>query len=499
MRSIVRLLDDQRRRQREDVAGEAHHHAGLEALDVHFQSAPADRACARLELDAADQAEIADVDHVPRALERMQRRLELRRHRGGAREQLFVDVELLRGQQGGTGERVRRVRVTVQELDLAFGSGLHDRFVDLVFRDHRAHRHRGVVDRLGAGQQVRRDVEQMRGKRRTEAAETGDDLVEDQQHAVLAAYGGNALEITLRRDQHTGGSRHRLDDHRGHIARIVEQHEAFELIGELRAVRRLPARVGVARQIVRRPDVVNAGHHRRKRFAVAWNPAGHRATDIDAVIAALAADDDASARLAACTMVGERHLDRGIRRLGTGVGEENPLHASGGDSGDRGRRLERQRVRHAERRRVIHRRCLLLHRLDDRPARMAGIDAPQAGGAVEHLAAVRCPVVHALSAGQQPRGRLESAVCSERHPEVFERSCVHRRVLEFHRALLWQRAKRSEEGVERLGADATVAAQCHQLKESIIDDEEAGRKRGRTPVGGAPLRLHRLPLHEAMR
>jgi hypothetical protein len=47
--------------------------------------------------------------------------------------------------------------------------------------------------------------------------------------------------------------------------------------------------------------------------------------------------------------------------------------------------------------------------------------------------------------------------------------------------------------------DATVAAQCHQLKESIIDDEEAGRKRGRAPVDGSPLRLHRLPLHKAVR
>ena len=42
--------------------------------------------------------------------------------------------------------------------------------------------------------------------------------------------------------------------------------------------------------------------------------------------------------------------------------------------------------------------------------------------------------------------------------------------------LLSERAKRTEEGIERLGLDPIGAAQRNQLEKSIINDEEAGRK-----------------------
>src|SRR5258707_8666816 len=75
---------------------------------------------------------------------------------------------------------------------------------------------------------------------------------------------------------------------------------------------------------------------------------------------------------------------------------------------------------HLERRRVVHLVELLGDRCLDLLATMTGIDAPQARGAVDDLAALRRPVVHALGLGQEPRVLLELPVRRERHEEGVE-------------------------------------------------------------------------------
>jgi hypothetical protein len=82
--------------------------------------------------------------------------------------------------------------------------------------------------------------------------------------------------------------------------------------------------------------------------------------------------------------------------------------------------LERGRMSHLEGRRVVERGELAMHGLTDFATPVTGIDAPQAGGAVEDLAAICSPVVHAFGARQQARVLLELPVGSERHPEGFE-------------------------------------------------------------------------------
>ena len=57
---------------------------------------------------------------------------------------------------------------------------------------------------------------------------------------------------------------------------------------------------------------------------------------------------------------------------------------------------------------------------DDRLAAVAGINAPETGGAVEHFAAVGRGVVHVLGLGQHARGALELAVGCEGQPQGFE-------------------------------------------------------------------------------
>ena len=92
----MRLLDDQRRRQRDDVAGGADQHAALEAFDGRRRT----RACRAAPAIgsssiAADQAEVADVDDVRRALSECTRVLEVRRElarRASSRPSSLVDV-----------------------------------------------------------------------------------------------------------------------------------------------------------------------------------------------------------------------------------------------------------------------------------------------------------------------------------------------------------------------------------------------------------------------
>ncbi|ENN88702.1 hypothetical protein RHSP_42852 [Rhizobium freirei PRF 81] len=89
---------------------------------------------------------------------------------------------------------------------------------------------------------------------------------------------------------------------------------------------------------------------------------------------------------------------------------------------------------HLERRGEIHRRKLAFDRLGNLLAAVAGVHAPKAGRAIEHLVAIDVGVIHAIGRGQQPGGRLELPVCRERHPEIVENrgvgvgDLVHRRL-----------------------------------------------------------------------
>jgi hypothetical protein len=66
------LRDDQRRRQRDDVAGGADQQAVVIGLQEGREGALGRLAGNRLQLDGADQAEIADVDDMRAVLQRMQ-------------------------------------------------------------------------------------------------------------------------------------------------------------------------------------------------------------------------------------------------------------------------------------------------------------------------------------------------------------------------------------------------------------------------------------------
>ncbi len=124
-----------------------------------------------------------------------------------------------------------------------------------------------------------------------EPAEAGDDLVEHQQDFVLVADRAQPLQIALRRRQHRGRARHRLDEHRGDGVVAVQRDQPFQFVGQMRAPFRLAPRERLLLAVIGVRQMIDAGQHGAERLAVVAEPADRHAAEADAVIAALAPDE----------------------------------------------------------------------------------------------------------------------------------------------------------------------------------------------------------------
>ena len=197
----------------------------------------------------------------------------------------------------------------------------------------------------------------------------------------------------------------------------MQRHQPFQVVGQFGTVLRLPLAEGIALRIVGVTDVVDATEHLAEHAAVGDDAAYRDAAEVDAVVAALPADQAGSGAFAARPVIGDRHLERGLHRLGPGVGEEHLVEPGWRELRQLARQFESQRMRHVEGRRIVEFGCLALNGLNDLGPVVAGIDAPQAGHAVQHLATFRRLEIHAVGACEQARRLLELAVGGERHPE----------------------------------------------------------------------------------
>ncbi len=167
--------------------------------------------------------------------------------------------------------------------------------------------------------------------------------------------------------------------------------------------------------------VVDAGQQRAEHLAVGDDAADRDAAEIDAVIAALAADQPEARALALHAVIGERDLQRGVDRFRAGIGEEHMVEPDRRDVDQPVGELEDDRDGPSGRpARSRARPACWLDRLGDLRPAMAGIDAPQARRSVEHLAAVGRRVVHVLGGHEHARRLLELPVRGERHPECAE-------------------------------------------------------------------------------
>ncbi len=197
----------------------------------------------------------------------------------------------------------------------------------------------------------------------------------------------------------------------------MQRDDALQLGCDVAAMFRLAAGEGVLARLMRMRHVVDAGQKRAEHLAVGDDAADRDAAEIDAVIAAFAADQAEAGAVALHPMVGQRHLERRLHRLRSGIGVEDVVHAFRRDIDEAVRKLEGLRVAELEGRGIIELACLLADRLGDLRPAVAGIYAPETGGAVKHLTAVMGRVVHVLGADEQARLLLELPVCRKGHPE----------------------------------------------------------------------------------
>src|SRR4051812_30727190 len=119
-------------------------------------------------------------------------------------------------------------------------------------------------------------------------------------------------------------------------------------------------------------------------------------------------------------MIRKRDFQRRVDRFRSGVAEEYAVKALRRNGHQFFGRLECRRVVHLKTGRVIDGFGLLLDRIDDRAATVAGVDGPQAGDAVENLAPIVGLVMHVLGRHQQTRRSLELPVCGEGNPQWIE-------------------------------------------------------------------------------
>ena len=116
-------------------------------------------------------------------------------------------------------------------------------------------------------------------------------------------------------------------------------------------------------------------------------------------------------------MIGQRDLERRIDCFGARIGEEHMIEVAGSQRRNARCKLKGLRMAELKRWREIQLARLFLDRLHDGRAIVAGVAAPKACCAIQHLAAIGCRVMHVLGGYEHPRCLLELAVRCKWHPE----------------------------------------------------------------------------------
>ena len=228
------------------------------------------------------------------------------------------------------------------------------------------------------------------------------------------------LEIALGRRVDADRASHRLHDHGRDGRGVMQCHQPLELVGEMGAPLGLALREGVALQVERVGQVIDARQQRAEEHPVLDHAADRDAAEADTVIAALATDEPGARALADGPLIGERDLERGIDQLRARVREEHVVEVARHQRGQPRCQLESPGMAPLEGGCEVELGSLPLDRLDDPWLGVAGIAAPQPRGGVEYPTPFLGGVVHALGPREQARMRLEITVGREGHPEGFE-------------------------------------------------------------------------------
>ena len=427
-RTVVDFLEllgvrDQRRRELDDrvaaVVGAADQAAavelaGEEAAQQLLGLLVVEALLGVLVLDQLDRLEVAGAAHVAddrQVAEAVEHPAEL----ALLGEDVAGEVLALEDVEVGHRDR-RRHRVAGEgEAVREGGVALHERLGDAVGGDQRPHRRVGGGDRLRHRDDVGDVLEAVAAEVVAEPAPGADHLVGDHQHVVAVADLAHPLEVALGRDEAAAGVLDRLEDHRGDRLGPLEFDPLLDRV-------RRPERVAVLGPAV---DVgvgdVAAARGERLELGAQLGDAGRReGAERGAVVGDLTGDHLVLLAVAAHPVEVARELQRRLDRLRAAGGEEDPVEVAGGERGDPRRQLDRARVRVAPQRVEVELLDLAGGGLAELGAAVAGVDAEEAGEAVEVAVAVLVVDVAALAADDD-RDLVVVAVGAhsrEVHPEM---------------------------------------------------------------------------------
>ena len=257
-----------------------------------------------------------------------------------------------------------------------------------------AHRRVGRGQPLGDGDDVRAVAEALAAEVVAEPAPGADHLVGDHQHVVAVADLAHPLEVAVGRDEAAAGVLDRLEDHRGDRLRALEDDPLLDRVGgpERVAVLGPAVDVGVG-------DVAAARGQRLELAAQLGDPGRRERPQRGAVVGDLAGDHLVLLAFAVHAVVVAGELQRRLDRLRAAGGEEDAVEVAGGERGDPRRQLDRPRVGVAPERVEVELFDLAGGGLAVLGAAVAGVDAEEAGEAVEVAVAVLVVDVAALGRG----------------------------------------------------------------------------------------------------
>jgi hypothetical protein len=248
------------------------------------------------------------------------------------------------GERDRAGERVAAEGDAVRERPLGL---VEERLDHLGSGDERAERGIRGGDAFRDRHHVRLDSVARRAEPVAYAPEPADDLVGDEEHAVLVADLTHALEVALGRRDRARRVLDRLEHDRGDRLRALRADGRVDLVG---AAQRAPRLVGAIRAAVavghRHPhaSLEERLELRAKRRAAVDGERAHRR----AVVRAPPRHELVAAWLAPQAVVLARYLERAFDRLRPAADEEDPSHVDRYEGGQLLGELDGRRRREAD-------------------------------------------------------------------------------------------------------------------------------------------------------
>ena len=236
---------------------------------------------------------------------------------------------------------------------------------------------------------------------------------------MLVADLAQALQVSDGRGQHAGGAGDGFHNDGGDGGGIVQGDDVEQGVGALFSVLWLSLGKAVFGDAVGVGHVVHIGEAVAEPHAVFYDAADGDAAESDAVISALAPDEDDFFAFSANALISEGDFEGGVDGFGAGVCEEDGVHPLGKPLGEAGGEFKDLGMPELEGGGEVQLGGLLGDGADNGFAAVSGVAAPESGGGVDELAPVGVAAIHSLGAGDHPRIVAEVAAGGKGHPEVF--------------------------------------------------------------------------------